>query len=109
MIEPASPENNQIDSDSDEKFDYVVIGSGAGGGPVACKLALAGFRVLLLEAGGDDEPCDYRVPAFHARASENEALRWDYFVHHYGDKVRQECDCKFSKEKNGVLYLARAH
>lgn len=104
MIEPASPENNQIDSDSDEKFDYVVIGSGAGGGPVACKLALAGFRVLLLEAGGDDEPCDYRVPAFHARASENEALRWDYFVHHYGDKVRQEYDCKFSKEKNGVLY-----
>ncbi len=25
-------------------FDYIVIGSGAGGGPVACNLAKAGFR-----------------------------------------------------------------
>lgn len=104
MITPAPPENNQLDSNGDEKFDYVVIGSGAGGGPVACKLALEGFRVLLLEAGGDDEPCDYKVPAFHARASENEALRWDYFVQHYNDKIQQERDHKFSKEKNGVLY-----
>lgn len=104
MIKPALPENNQINGDDDEKFDYIVIGSGAGGGPLACKLALEGFRVLLLEAGGDDEPCDYRVPAFHARASENEALRWDYFVRHYSNKVQQGQDCKFSKEKNGVLY-----
>ncbi len=104
MIKPDSLENNQSDRNECEKFDYVVIGSGAGGGPLACNLALAGFRVLLLEAGGDDEPCDYKVPAFHARASENEALRWDYFVRHYEDKNQQERDRKFSKEKNGVLY-----
>ena len=77
-----------------EKYDFIVIGSGAGGGPVACNLALKGFRVLLLEAGGEDEPLDYQVPAFHARASENEALRWDYFVRHYGDIDQQEKDEK---------------
>lgn len=106
MIKPDSLECNQIDSNDYEKFDYVVIGSGAGGGPLACNLALEGFRVLLLEAGGDDEPCDYKVPAFHARASENEALRWDYFVRHYENKNQQERDCKFlsDPEKDGVLY-----
>src|SRR5882724_10648414 len=33
--------------------DYIVVGSGAGGGTVAARLAERGFRVLLLEAGGD--------------------------------------------------------
>ena len=67
------------------------MGSGAGGGTLAARLAEAGRTVLLLEAGGD--PCeladsrlpeDYQVPAFHAFASENPALRWDFFVRHYG-------------------------
>ena len=34
-------------------FDYIIIGSGAGGGPLAANLARAGFKVMLLEAGGD--------------------------------------------------------
>lgn len=105
MSKSAPPESSQSDNGDDGgKFDYIVVGSGAGGGPVACRLALEGFRVLLLEAGGEDEPCDYRVPAFHTRASENKALRWDYFVRHYDDITQQERDYKFSKEKNGVLY-----
>ncbi len=103
MIKPDSLENNQTGNEC-EKFDYVVVGSGAGGGPLACNLALKGFRVLLLEAGGDDEPIDYKVPAFHARASEHEALRWDYFVRHYADRIQQQRDSKFLPEHDGVLY-----
>lgn len=37
-----------------QAYDYIVIGSGAGGSPVASKLAQAGKSVLLLEAGPDD-------------------------------------------------------
>lgn len=34
-------------------FEYIVVGSGPGGGPIASNLARAGHSVLLLEAGDD--------------------------------------------------------
>ena len=75
--------------------DYVVVGSGAGGGTLAARLAEAGMRVVLLEAGGDPRasdaatrlPEDYDVPAFHAFASENPAMSWDFLVRHYADEA----------------------
>ena len=38
---------------SADQFEYIVVGSGAGGGTLAARLAEAGRTVLLLEAGGD--------------------------------------------------------
>jgi len=87
-----------------ETFDYVVVGSGAGGGPVAANLAEVGHRVLLLEAGLDPEDDDYRVPAFHGRASESPGMSWPFFVRHYDDTAQQARDEKYRPEHDGVLY-----
>ena len=102
MSEPSEPR---------AAHDYIVVGSGAGGGTLAARLAEAGRSVLLLEAGGDPLhltgdrlPEDYQVPAFHAFASENPAMRWDFFVHHYDDEVRRGKDSKYTADRRGVLY-----
>jgi choline dehydrogenase len=95
------------------EFDFIIVGSGAGGGPLACNLALApeGFRIALLEAGGDPPSVpashtyfDYSVPALHPRASEDPNLSWAFFVRHFADQKRQEKDVKYDTKKSGVFY-----
>ncbi len=106
---------------AEERFDYVVVGAGAGGGVVAARLAEAGKRVLLLDAGDDpanpdakapgDRPVspDYQVPAFHPFASENPGFKWDFWVRHYADTAQQQKDWRYhrcwdGKIVDGVLY-----
>jgi choline dehydrogenase len=117
-------------ADLKRDFEYVVVGSGAGGGTVAARLAELGHKVLLLEAGADslvDDnvpgsadadpvtpemsrlPGDYHVPVFHAFASENNAMKWDFFVRHYTDTELQKKDPKYvaeydGKKVDGILY-----
>ncbi len=97
-------------------YEYVVVGSGAGGGTLAARLAEFGHRVLLLEAGGDPRtleggdavqedvnrlPVDYDVPLFHAIASENVAMKWDFFVKHYKDPALAKLDDKHYETYGG--------
>ncbi|MFO1434657.1 MAG: GMC family oxidoreductase N-terminal domain-containing protein [Candidatus Competibacteraceae bacterium] len=94
----------QDDGPVTDEYEYIVVGSGAGGGPLAANLARKGHSVLLLEAGGDNEDDNYRVPLFHVLASEDPALRWDFFVRHYQNEEQSHKDSKFSDRYDGVFY-----
>jgi choline dehydrogenase-like flavoprotein len=71
------------------EFDYIVVGSGAGGGPLAARLVEKGFRVLVLEAGPDQAASDTperevsTVPGLHGVSTEHPGLSWRFFVKHY--------------------------
>jgi len=82
-----------------EDYEYVVVGSGPGGAPLAARLAIAGHKVLLLEAGDDQtNTTQYNVPVLHAVASEYEPMRWDYFVKHFDDEPEMKKDSKLTYE-----------
>jgi choline dehydrogenase-like flavoprotein len=83
-------------------FDYIVVGSGAGGGPLACNLAKAGYKVGLIEAGQEPDTTSYPVPVFHTYASEDPAMSWDFFVQHYSQNPQR--DSKYRADKGGIFY-----
>ena len=102
-----------MSDDDTAEWDYVIVGSGAGGATLAARLAEAKerYRVFVLEAGGIPEetngrrlPADYQVPGFHAFAAENPAISWHFEVRHYADQARQLRDSKYSAARDGVLY-----
>src|SRR5687768_14688890 len=57
---------------SDDLVDFVVIGTGAGGGTLVCRLSEAGFRVVALEAGPFWRPLE----DFASDEMEQQKLYW---------------------------------
>ena len=74
---------------AEKGFQYIVVGSGAGGAPLAARLAREGCRVLVIEAGPDHIATDgparevSLVPSFHGLSTEHPSLSWEFFVEHY--------------------------
>ncbi|KAL1969852.1 hypothetical protein VTN77DRAFT_7361 [Rasamsonia byssochlamydoides] len=89
------------------EYDYVIVGSGAGGGPLAARLAMGGYKVLLIDAGDDQgNATQQQVPALQLQATEYEPMRWDFFVNHYQNLTRQEEDSKMTyRTPSGDLHV----
>ncbi|KAI8264233.1 Halomucin [Colletotrichum sp. SAR11_239] len=76
VVARGSAENNT--------YDYIVIGSGPGGGPLASNLARAGFSTLLLEAG-DDESLDIGTALANGGYALTASNSWGFWVKHHAD------------------------
>lgn len=94
---------------STSEYEYIVVGSGPGGGPLAARLALAGHSVLLIDAGDDQgNATEQMVPAMQLQSTEYTPMKWDYYVQHYADTTRQERDSKMVwKTADGGQYVGK--
>lgn len=53
---------------AEDEVDFVIVGTGAGGGTLACKLAEAGFSVIAMDAGAYWRPLeDFASDEMHQR------------------------------------------
>lgn len=81
-------------------YDYIVVGSGPGGGTLASNLARANFTVLLIEAGDDSHP--------GGTGDYSPSIAWDFFVKHYDDPTRNMKNHKLTwRTKNGRYWVGK--
>lgn len=86
-LHPASCVPPQYISNSSNTYDYIVTGSGPGGGTIATNLARAGHSVLLIEAGSDAST-DIRTQILGLNDFSSTNVAWHFFVKHDDDEER---------------------
>ncbi|KAJ7253467.1 hypothetical protein C8J57DRAFT_1237276 [Mycena rebaudengoi] len=74
---PACPDPSASD------VDFVVVGAGAGGGPVAAGLAESGYSVLVVDAGHDINNINTTIPFYFGRAVEDPQSELNYTFNEY--------------------------
>jgi choline dehydrogenase len=78
-VSGAPAEDNKPATPPKDTYDYVIIGSGPGGGPLACNLARAGHSTLLFEAGADESD-DVATVLANAFFPNPPNVTWGFFV-----------------------------
>ncbi|KAH7112092.1 hypothetical protein B0J11DRAFT_554216 [Dendryphion nanum] len=89
------------------EYDYVIVGSGPGGGSLAANLATAGHSVFLIEAGGDaSDNFLQRIPQINAVAAETPPHSWQFYVEHFRNETQARRDPKYAYvQTNGSFYV----
>ncbi|KAI9150571.1 Oxygen-dependent choline dehydrogenase 4 [Paramyrothecium foliicola] len=89
-----------------DEYDYVIVGSGPGGGSLAANLALSNQSVFLIEAGGDkSDDLLQMLQLLSARAAETPGHSWQFFVEHYQNETQARRDPRYTyRTTNGTLY-----
>ncbi|KUJ08061.1 GMC oxidoreductase [Mollisia scopiformis] len=92
---------------SNDTYDYIVVGSGPGGGTLAANLAKAGQSVLLLEAGDDQgENPDELIAGWALLADGDPLMRWDFFVkYHSNETLNDEYKHLTWRTTDGQFYV----
>ncbi len=97
-----------------DRFDYVVVGSGSAGAAVAARLSEdAGVSVLLVEAGGSHLGMNVQVPAAFPKQFKTKR-DWEYYSEpepHLDDRVMYHPRGKMlggSSSQNAMIYI-RGH
>jgi choline dehydrogenase len=68
-----------MNGNSAETFDYIVVGAGSAGCVLANRLTASGkYRVLLLEAGGQDRNIWIHIPLGYGKLFHNPKVNWLY-------------------------------
>ncbi|KAM5344208.1 hypothetical protein ACJ41O_012745 [Fusarium nematophilum] len=81
-------------TDKPNSYEYIVVGSGPGGGPLAANLARSGHSVLLIDAGDDQFNNENSHMVYNNTPAINDPLtRWDFFV------------SRMSGQTNGEFYV----
>lgn len=86
LLPRCTPPQSQAGNSTDT-YDYIVTGSGPGGGTLAVNLAKAGYSVLLVEAG-EDTSDDIKTQILSLNSFDNVGSSWHFFVKHGDDEER---------------------
>lgn len=106
---PAHMPRSNTTTDDADTFDYIVIGSGPGGGPLAVNLADAGYTVLILEAGQNHTGSNSQmIPAFFGEAQWDKDQGWWFYTKDYSDEGQGAKNSKMVWEKpDGEYWVGR--
>jgi choline dehydrogenase len=98
-------------------LDFIVVGAGAGGAPLAARLVERGYTVLVVEMGPEKPPKpegavveNTEVPLLHTETTEDERHSLRFFVKHFDDDPDGSLDPKVHRPENarrdekGIFY-----
>jgi choline dehydrogenase len=98
-------------------LDFIIVGAGAGGAPLASRLVERGYTVLAVEMGPekptkpqDSEVEDTEVPLLHSETTEDDRHSLRFFVKHFDEDPAGSTDPKVHQtsgppsDEDGIFY-----